>query len=79
MEETVSVAGLTVKNQVFGLAKDSFSQPMAIFGTGFEENESYVTNNGGKAYPTFVSNLVEQGIIKSRLFSITMSGESKLI
>ncbi|GAO51747.1 acid protease [Saitoella complicata NRRL Y-17804] len=69
--ETVSIGNATVSNQTFGLATGTVSSTYGVLGMGFAAQESVVINEGnGSAYPTLLDNLVSQGVLSSRSFSV---------
>ncbi|BFZ62338.1 Tryptophan--tRNA ligase, mitochondrial [Saitoella coloradoensis] len=69
--EAVSIGNVTVSNQTFGLATGTVSSTYGVLGMGFAAQEGVAINEGnGSAYPTLLDNLVSQGVLSSRSFSV---------
>jgi hypothetical protein len=85
--ETISLAGVTVPDMTIGVAKDMTGAPggndalfTGLVGVGFDTNEAiYGQSNGTKEFPTIVSQLVDQGKINTRAFSLWLNDLSECI
>ena len=62
--DTVTINGEKVQNQQLGLALTTV-RPSGIMGLGLDTGEAAV-----KIYPTILDNMVSQGLINTRAFSL---------
>ncbi|KAF4468900.1 yapsin [Fusarium albosuccineum] len=65
----VTIGDVTVKDQIFAVGRSTAAERQGILGIGFEENEAAYAR-GGKKYPNLISNLVSQGAINSKAYSL---------
>lgn len=68
----MSWGGLEVKQQIMGLANIS-NINMGILGLSFNTSVGTIARRKPVAYPTFLDNLVAQGTINKRLFSLFLN------
>jgi len=64
--------GLTVNDQVFGVARSSSKIGIGVMGMG--PNPLGYNNKTGLRYPFILSSMAEQGVIKSPAFSLHLKG-----
>ncbi|KAK4107889.1 acid protease [Canariomyces notabilis] len=67
VRETVTIGSATIENQIIGVATESHSIPLGIL--GMSPNPS-----GRNDYPYILDTMVDQGLIKSRAFSLDLRG-----
>ncbi|KAH6843298.1 aspartic peptidase domain-containing protein [Chaetomium sp. MPI-CAGE-AT-0009] len=65
--ETVSIGSATIENQIIGIALESHRIPLGILGVS-------PPIQGVNEYPYILDTMVEQGLIKSRAFSVDLRG-----
>lgn len=72
--DTVTIDGVTITNQTFGVANVSVNNPQGLIGVGFPYDEAICNlfNNTAdcEVYPTFVEQMVNQGKINSAAYSL---------
>ncbi|KIW00979.1 uncharacterized protein PV09_07501 [Verruconis gallopava] len=81
VNETFSVAGVTITDMTMGIAKDMTGAPggddapfTGLVGVGFDTNEAiFSQSNGQIMYPTIMSQLVNEGKIATRAFSLWLN------
>jgi hypothetical protein len=81
VNETFGIAGVTVKSMTMGLAKQAeepnadYSTPFqGIVGVGFDSGEAIVSqSNGQSGYPNIISQMVLQGLISTRAYSLWLN------
>jgi hypothetical protein len=79
INETFGIGGATIKKMTMGLAKkssvpDSAGQPFeGIIGVGFDNGEAIVNSQGQGAYPDIISQMVNQGVISTRAYSLWLN------
>lgn len=80
MTDTLSFAGATILNMTMGLATDMTGAPggskanfSGLVGVGFDENESINFSDTPTTYPGLLSQLVDQGMIHTRAFSLWLN------
>ena len=66
-EDTVTIGDVEITEQILGLALESV-RPTGIMGLGFSANVAATSE-----YPTVVDNMVEQGHIETRAFSLYLN------
>ncbi|KAK6349395.1 hypothetical protein TWF696_005682 [Orbilia brochopaga] len=67
--DTFAVGGATVQGMQIGVAKET-NLSYGVMGVGFEGDQASVSPGGMGRYPSLVSRMVAQGLIKSRAFSL---------
>ncbi|KAK4147362.1 putative eukaryotic aspartyl protease [Dichotomopilus funicola] len=65
--ETISIGSATIENQLIGIAVESHQIPLGILGVS-------PPIQGQNEYPYILDTLVDQGLIKSRAFSVDLRG-----
>ncbi|KAJ4305954.1 hypothetical protein N0V88_000744 [Collariella sp. IMI 366227] len=65
--ETVSIGSATISNQIIGVASESHSIPLGILGMS-------PPLTGENEYPYILDTMVDQGLIKSRAFTLDLRG-----
>ncbi|KAE9962263.1 hypothetical protein BLS_000583 [Venturia inaequalis] len=83
INETFGIGGVTVAKMTMGLAKksteqDTSSEFQGIVGVGFDVGEAIysqtaTTTQPGITYPNIISQLVNQGLIKTRAYSLWLN------
>jgi hypothetical protein len=80
INETFSIGGATVKQMTMGLAKEasvpgSAGEPFqGIVGVGFDSGEAIVGETRGQvSYPNIISQMVMQGVISTRAYSLWLN------
>ena len=63
------LGGATIKNLTMAVASQAVHVPTGIMGIGFNTNEAFVAQ-GGEPYPNIVDEMVNQGLISSRAYSL---------
>ncbi|KAF3915514.1 Candidapepsin-8 [Orbilia brochopaga] len=69
VSDTFAVGPAVVQGMQIGLAKDA-NLSYGVMGVGFEGDQASVSPGGMGKYPSLVSRMVSQGLIKSRAFSL---------
>jgi hypothetical protein len=84
INETFGIGGTTIKQMTMGLAKQatvpgSAGQPFqGIIGVGFDSGEAIVGQTQGQAsYPNIISQMVAQGVISTRAYSLWLNDISE--
>lgn len=87
INETFGIGGVTVAKMTMGLAKksteqDTSSEFQGIVGVGFDVGEAIysqtaTTTQPGITYPNIISQLVNQGLIKTRAYSLWLNDRGK--
>lgn len=84
INETFGIGGTTIKQMTMGLAKQasvpgSSGQPFqGIIGVGFDSGEAIVGQTQGQAsYPNIISQMVAQGVISTRAYSLWLNDLSE--
>ncbi|KAH8700925.1 aspartic peptidase domain-containing protein [Talaromyces proteolyticus] len=70
--DTITVGGATVKNTTMAVAYKVAEVPAGILGIGFDTNEAIVAE-GGHKYQSFVDNLVTDGVISTKAYSLWLN------
>ncbi|KAK4135076.1 acid protease [Trichocladium antarcticum] len=65
--ETLTIGSATIKDQIIGIAKESHLIPLGILGLS-------PPPGGRNEYPYVLDTMVDQGVIKSRAFSLDLRG-----
>lgn len=76
INETVRIFGMSMDNVQVGLAT-SGARASGILGIGFDNGEAGIYLNSMTSYPNLVSQLVLNGYINSRAYSIWLDDYSK--
>ncbi|KAF2149132.1 acid protease [Myriangium duriaei CBS 260.36] len=73
--ETFAMDGATMSKTLFGLATagDFATTISGIMGVGYDTNEAGVQSLGLDAYPNIIDELVENGVIHSRTYSLYLN------
>lgn len=72
VKDLMSWGGLEVKQQIFGLANNS-NIDRNILGLSFNTSVGSISRQKPAPYPTFLDNLVDQGTINKRIFSLYLN------
>ena len=84
VKDTVSLGGIEMEAVQFGVA--NFSRHVQIFGEvftcgimgiGADALENSAVSSNATAYPNLVSNMVNQGVIKTRAYSLFLNSLGK--
>lgn len=83
MADTLNLGGMTIPNMTMGLAKEITNAPggdaanfTGLLGAGYDMSETlYLHSN--KTYPGILTQLVNQGTIHTRAFSLYLNELSK--
>lgn len=67
-QDQLTLAGLTLKNQIFGVANASNQTAIGIMGMG---PPPFGFNNSG-LYPLILTTMAQEGLIQSRAFSLDL-------
>lgn len=68
VSDTITIGGLTIKNQVFGVAGKSNGTGIGIMGFG----PSHYGFNNTQPYPLILASMAQQGVISSPVFSLNL-------
>lgn len=87
INETFGIGGVTVSKMTMGLAKqsteeDATNEFQGIVGVGFDVGEAIYSQTAtdtqpGVTYPNIVSQLVKQGLIKTRAYSLWLNDRGR--
>jgi hypothetical protein len=87
MNETFGIGGIAVTKMTMGLAKqsseqDTTSEFQGIVGVGFDTGEAIYSQTSsatqaGTTYPNIISQLVNQGFIRTKAYSLWLNDRGK--
>ncbi|CEJ90285.1 hypothetical protein VHEMI06078 [[Torrubiella] hemipterigena] len=77
-KDTVGVAGITIKDQMMGLAVTNNGFAYGFLGLGFNTTVSTRFRKKPATFPTVLDNMVTQGSINRRAFSLFLNGTSNI-
>ncbi len=73
------IGSIQIENLTMAVATSAKYVGTGIMGIGFSADESIVVNGGQNPYPNIIDELVNQGLIKSRAYSIWLDGLGTLL
>ncbi|EMC94055.1 hypothetical protein BAUCODRAFT_124789 [Baudoinia panamericana UAMH 10762] len=69
ISDTFTIGGITLRNLTMAAAQQAQNVEVGIMGIGYDTHESLVPN-GGQPYPNIIDEMVSQGIINTRAYSL---------
>jgi hypothetical protein len=77
ISDVFGIGGLTIQNLTMAVATEAQSVSTGILGIGYSADESIAAT--GRIYPNIIDEMVNQGLIKSRAYSIWLDDIGKLL
>jgi len=72
-QETITVGGgPVIKNQIIGVSLNGYDSH-GVMGIGYDTNEAYDPDATGDVYPSTMDQMVSQGIIQRKAFSLYLN------
>jgi hypothetical protein len=72
ISDDFGIGGITLKNITMAVATKANYVPTGIMGIGFDSGES-ITSTSGQPYPNVIDEMVQQGLINSRSYSLWLN------